>query len=128
MLLGVTAAIWHSWLAPYLLRRRLAAAHNDPEKASCDSPDTEKAFADDSPNLDMKNVATPHNSPIAGDLDHTRSALTDDGSTLAASLSKLAKEGDDGEELVKPKPAYCSDRRIRFSANAPERDLPWWFF
>ncbi|THH29600.1 hypothetical protein EUX98_g4590 [Antrodiella citrinella] len=134
MLLGVAAAIWHSWLAPYLLRKRLLTAQNDPEKGKCDdSPTAEKAFPNNSPDLDLKEVATPQNSPTAGDPDPAQSTLTltDDG-TLAGSFSKLLKEGDEGEgELDKPKPTYCADRRIRFSgfsATAPERDLPWWFF
>ena len=131
MLLGVTAAIWHSWLAPLLLRRRLAAARAtlDAEKAYT-SPDPlcdEKAAAA-TPDLDFTDVATPNNSPKAGDPGLSRSTLNlpDDGSTLAASLAKLAK--DSSGDLVKPKPAYCSDKRIRLSASAPERDLPWWFF
>lgn len=126
MLLGVAAAVWHSWLAPYFLRRRLAARANvDPEKAS-PTPMLVDEKALSTP--DLKDITTPHNSPTSGDPAPSRTtlALAEDGSTLAASLSKLA---NDDEIIVKPRATYYPDnKRVRLSANAPERDLPWWFF
>ncbi|KAH8102842.1 hypothetical protein BXZ70DRAFT_1006034 [Cristinia sonorae] len=124
MMFGVAAAIWHSWLAPYFLRRKFLAARNDPEKANIEKGIT----ADDSPELDCKDIGTPQNSSTTGDPDES-SVFSIDGDTLKGSITKFGGVVDDVGVLARPKPTYCYDsRKIRVAANAPERDLPWWFF
>ena len=107
MTIGLSAAVWYSWVAPAIARKRAAqqlrrvkAAISKPVFAG--TPDLEEGKKDDdpwdpSPSLD----------------------------SLSKRGNKESPDADHDQSLRPPMPAYISHKKFRFSTST--QDGVWWF-
>jgi len=152
MLLGIGAAIWHSWIAP--IRRRMQLTRTAPQGQPHQEDDEDIEKADpatstdpselDTPDLEssteitfgslghsptfIHEAVTPHNTPYLGSTEHSSTTLVEH---LSPSLSMLTKREGQSGGLPLPPAVHTVERKVRFSvsnADGSFREAVWWFF
>lgn len=109
MTIGISAAVYYSWVAPCFARRRLRrhlrSKHQKPQPM-------------ESPSLDTEKPGSP-----------TSTTSSDQwGDSPLASLSRKEKETDIEANLPAPAPVYFFPKRFRFSTSTQDgREAVWWF-
>jgi len=150
MLLGIGAAIWHSWLAPLRRKRQLEAGRgskmqdhpdDDVEKADPSSPISDvveldtpilMSSAEKCPGpLEPSDSPDPAHEALTPRLDSAaHSVVFTSMADIPPSLSLLAKREGHLGELSLPPAAHTIERKVRFSTATQDgtREAVWWFF
>ena len=109
MSIGLSAAVWYSWVAPYIARKR---AHQR-----------------------LRRIQTAAATPVfaeSPDLEAGKKEIHEDPWPTPSSQESLSKSHDKEnlgreheEELQPPAPAYIFQKKFRFSTST--QDGVWWF-